>query len=188
MSRYTDHVAKWRNCRRCNLCKSRHNVVLLRGHVPCQVLFVGEAPGTSENLLGKPFSGPAGNLLNRMLAEALPPSVTYAITNLVGCIPKDTEEGAGKNKLGEPPTYAIEACKPRLVEIVQICQPKIIISVGKLAKKWLPILLADTYRLGEDYKTADIIHPAAILRADVSQQGLAIQRSLVTIQDAVEDL
>ena len=184
MSKYQDHVAKWRNCRRCDLCKRRHRVVIARGTVPCQVLFLGEAPGASENVIGQPFVGPAGHLLNKIIAKSIPTDIPYLITNLVGCIPK--EDRADKSL--EPPDYAIEACKAKVVELVKISKPKLIVTVGKLARKWLPIILKDHYKLGKDYKTVDIIHPAAILRMDVSQVGLAIQRSIVTLRDAVEDL
>jgi uracil-DNA glycosylase family 4 len=135
-------------------------------------------------VIGQPFVGPAGHLLNKIIAKPIPTDVPYLITNLVGCIPK--EDSA--DKLAEPPDDAIEACSKRVLELVTISKPQLIVTVGKLPKKWLPIILKGCYKLGKDYKTVDIIHPAAILRMDVSQVGLAIQRSIVTLRDAIEDL
>lgn len=170
------HCQKWKNCKRCLLCKKRNRVVLARGMVPAPVLFVGEAPGASEDVLGKPFCGPAGKLLDQIIERAIDAQYDYALTNLVACIPI----GADGNKMQEPPEEAIEACKSRLKEFVEMCKPKLIVDVGKLAAKWGPA------KHGVD--SIQIIHPAAILRMDVSQRGLAIQRSIVTISDAVDEL
>ena len=90
---YQQHVAKWKNCEQCDLHCHRKRVVLCRGTVPCKILFVGEAPGASEDVVGKPFMGPAGKLLDSMLEEAgfNEGPVSYAMTNLTACIPLDEE-------------------------------------------------------------------------------------------------
>jgi DNA polymerase len=162
--------------------------------VPSPILFIGEAPGVSEDLLGKPFCGPAGKLLDKIIERGIDGQWDYALTNLVACIPID-EEG---NKTQEPSEEAIEACAPRLREFVRLCKPRLIVLVGKLAKK--RTVGASQFRLddkplqpewmdrNEFMWFTDIIHPAAILRMDISQRGLAIQRSIVAISDAIEEL
>ncbi len=173
MTPYQKHKLKWKDCKRCELHKRRNKVVLVRGTIPCDVLFVGEAPGTSEDIIGKPFVGPAGKLLDSIIEAAqtnLKSSFSFAMTNLVACIPKDENN----KKAVEPPNNCIRQCKPRLEECIKIFKPKLIIAVGKLPKKWL-----------EDYNPIAIVHPAAILRMDVSQKGLAYQRAYLTIADAV---
>jgi DNA polymerase len=146
---------------------------LCRGSIPAPILFAGEAPGLSEDVLGKPFVGPAGHLLDQILDRAIDGQHNFCLTNLVACIPLG-DDGA---KTEEPPKESILACAPRLEELIKLCKPKIIIGVGDLAKKYLG-----------DRLTCSIVHPAWILRLDPAQQGLACQRSVVTIEDAVADL
>lgn len=176
MTPYQKHKKRWSGCKRCNLCRRRKRVVLARGKVPADVLFVGEAPGASEDVLGAPFVGPAGNLLDRIIERSLDGQWDYALTNLVACIP------LGKNgkKTGEPEEQYIEACEERLIEFVGLCKPRLIIRVGKLADKYAPVV--------SECAEASIIHPAAVLRMDVSQRGLAVQRSIAAISDAVDEL
>jgi uracil-DNA glycosylase len=64
-----------------------------------------------------------------------------------------------------------------------MCAPKLIVNVGKLAEKWVPKILGAT-----SFEYVSITHPAAIIQADVSQQGLAIQRCLVILEDALAEL
>ena len=176
-SRYSLHVEKWRNCKRCLLWEKRLKVVLCRGNIPAPVLIIGEAPGASEDVHGVPFFGPAGHLLDQIIKEANPNKVPICITNLVGCMPKGEHGG----KLGEPPEESIRACAPRLAEVVDMCRPKLVVLVGKLSAKWCP-------KLPKGTKAISLIHPAAVLRLDVSQQGLAIRRCIVTLADALESL
>lgn len=172
---YQKHVARWRKCTACPLATRRSKVVFTRGTLPCDVLFVGEAPGASEDVLGRPFVGPAGKLLDVILERALPAACRYAITNLVGCMPKDET-----NEKGEPPEEAIKACRPKLQELLALARPKAVVCVGSLARKHTPEVRGT--------KRAELIHPAAILRMDVSQQGLAVQRCVVTLQNLCDDL
>ncbi len=180
MTPYQRHKKQWSNCKGCLLYKHRKRVVLARGKIPAEILFIGEAPGASEDVLGRPFVGPAGKLLDRIIDRAIDGQHDYALTNLVACIPK--EDG---KKAGEPPEEAIEACASRLLEFSKICDPLVTICVGRLAAKWVPGILTEE-NITEVF--VEIIHPAAILRMDVSQQGLAVQRAIVTIEDAVVDL
>lgn len=183
---FQSHYRRWANCQRCLLSKQRQRICLARGTVPCDVLFIGEAPGSSEDALGKPFCGPAGHLLDQIIEQSLGRTqidvygedswglYSYALTNLVACFPRQAKD-AGVN---EPPEEAIEACAPRLAEFVRLSRPKLIVLVGKLAEQWGP----------DQPASISITHPAAILRMDVSQKGLAVQRAVVTIADAVEEI
>lgn len=179
-SRFKRHSERWSNCEECILHKSRKRVVLARGRVPAEVLFVGEAPGVSENVLGIPFCGPAGKLLDGIIEQAIGDTHRFCLTNLVACIPK-----LGGSKVSEPPKECIDACAPRLREFVEICQPKLIIAVGQLAAKHLALQSDPSWP--NDYQE-EIIHPAAILRMSYAQQPLAVQRCMVIIEKAVEQL
>jgi DNA polymerase len=106
MSLFQQHVERWGNCRECPLCEDRSRVMLARGSIPCDALFVGESPGESEDALGRLFCGPAGHLMDSIIDNAMPtPRLSWAFTNLVCCIPR---EGGGKTV--EPPGHAIIAC------------------------------------------------------------------------------
>ena len=152
MTVYQDHVREWKSCTKCGLCKTRKKVVFARGVIPCDVLFVGEAPGVSEDLLGIPFIGPAGKLLDEIIQEAdqlrftdyedycNSDSLRIARYNLVGCIP--LVEG---QKVGQPPKEALRECTPRLAEMVEIARPKLIVAVGQVAAKEIPKMLRGDY-------------------------------------------
>lgn len=145
MSAWTDHVARWKDCTACGLCQQRDRICLARGVVPADIVFIGEAPGASEDALGQPFVGPAGQLLDNdsvqrpgIIQYSIPAhiendkwvlDVRCAFTNLVCCFPREAKE-RGDN---EPEQDEIRACRPRLVEFVRLCRPKLIVLVGKLA-------------------------------------------------------
>jgi len=172
---YQKFKEKWKDCQKCELAKQRRKIVMARGtRIPCDVLFVGEAPGSSENVIGRPFCGPAGHLMQRIIDEALHDH-TFCLTNLVMCFPREAKS-RGEN---EPPEEAILTCRPRLEEFIGLCKPKTIVAVGRLAAKYL-------YEYLEHEDFPQITHPAAILRMHVSQLGLAVQQCVYTIEDALE--
>lgn len=181
---FRQHLLDWKNCDKCELSQERKKLVFSRGTIPCYVLFIGEAPGDSENLLGVPFIGPAGNLLDEIINLSIPKEITKAFTNLVCCIPRNEET----RKADAPPTKAIKACSPRLLEFIRIAQPKIIVRVGALAKKYVPPsseIEPDWLDSNEELEFCDIIHPAAILKGNNSQRGLLVQRSAAQLRTAV---
>lgn len=179
-------VERWSGCTACELHVGRQQVVLARGNVPCDVLFVGEAPGHSEDSLGVPFVGPAGDLLERIIRRALPEGTRYALTNVICCIP--LEDG---DKISEPSYEAAVACQPRLAEFLLLARPRLLVAVGSVARDWLDPKLKDGFKvppeLGE-VRRLDILHPAAILRQPLAQRDMSVQRCVVQIGNAVEDL
>lgn len=197
--KWSEFREKWKDCEACPLHTTRHRIVLAKGSVPCDVLFVGEAPGKSEDTAGLPFHGPAGKLLDEMVDEATKdfivgelcdddvepfrPRVAY--TNILCCIPAE-EDGTKIENLGEHPHAAeyAKACSARLVEfITRVAQPKLVVCVGKYSTKYLKKFVPH-----RDFQYVEITHPAAILRADVGQKGLLMQRNIVALRDAFEAL
>jgi len=176
------HLDNWKDCTRCKLHEVRRNVVLLRGTVPCDILFIGEAPGESENALGKPFRGPAGNLLQEIIevTQQHTKGYTYAMTNLIGCIPKVDGE-----KLTSPPKESVTACFPRINELVELCNPKGLILVGNDAQKFFEL---HNNKLLQQIKFIKIQHPAAILRKPQVSWGLDCQKIEIQITDFIEEL
>lgn len=200
MSPYKLHLEKWKNGCGSVLCGGTDGlgcgvrIVFARGTIPCDIVFIGEAPGKSENVLGKPFVGPAGKLLdriidrtigkyNRNLTEGAAP-LTYAMTNLVGCIPLDSKG----DKTEEPSHDDIQACRPRLEEFVGLCSPRLVVAVGKLAEEYLSPGFSHSVKLSGNPWLRKIHHPAAILRANVALQGLMTQSCVVQINHGIADM
>lgn len=182
-SPYKIHCDKWCDCQLCPYRDNRKKVALVRGTLPCDVLFIGEAPGASEDVLGSPFTGPAGKLLDSIIARASRQySPALAFTNLVGCIPpKDPQTRA----IQSPDVRAIAACRPRLSELYVISEARAVICVGQLATKYVPDVV-DFLKPG---LVADsIIHPAAILRLNASQVSMACDRTREIIESVFEAL
>lgn len=167
------------------MSRTRERVVFPRGSVPADVVFVGEAPGESENILGQPFVGPAGQLLDGIAEEALGGLVRVAFTNLVLCIPYSPD---GVGKIDEPEPDHVTACKGRLEEFLRIAKPRLVVAVGACAKKWLAPGYKHSVKIPNGAKLIDIVHPAFILRMNVAQRGLARQRCVVQVRQAVEEL
>ena len=188
-SAYQEHCHKWREGCGSELCGKAHRVVLCRGSLPCAVLFVGEAPGESENTLGSPFVGPAGQLLDVIIKRGLPEGTRVAFTNLVGCIPYVEGYDFGKGrKAAEPPVEAIESCAPRLQELVNMAAPKMVVCVGAMARDWLKPGYKNPVVIPKHVKIIDITHPAHILRGNVAARGFAVQRCEVAVRCAWEEL
>lgn len=186
-TRFALHVEQWKDCQRCHLAETRDRVVISRGKVPCDVLMIGEAPGASENVLGKPFVGPAGQLLDEIIRRAtrgLEWGVRFAFTNLVCCIPLD-DEG---EKTAEPEDDCVLSCQPRLKEFIEIAKPRLIVCVGKLAEDWTDPGYKHAVKFSSHIKRIGIRHPASILRANVAHKGLMIQTTVVDLKNALEDL
>jgi DNA polymerase len=112
-------------CRRCKLCEQRKTVVFGEGNRHPDVLFVGEAPGAVEDQTGRPFVGPAGQLLDRILqgAMGLQRSDVY-IANINKCRPPG-------NRQPEPDEVA--ACLPFLRQQVALLQPRVVVALGRTA-------------------------------------------------------
>ena len=140
-------------CHRCPLHLNRKTIVFGRGQIPADILFIGEAPGRSEDLLGQPFIGPSGKILDALMAEVnnvLGNLTTYYITNTVLCRPSDCQDQNRQPFPGE-----ILQCKQNVLSIIMLVKPKRICFIGKVAEEY--------YR--RDFPNAITIpHPAYILR------------------------
>ena len=131
-----DSLRKWyfklvKECRRCELWKTRRNVVIGRGQVPADILFLGEAPGEMEDMLGEPFVGPSGRVLNDLLTLSGLGAYSYYVTNCVMCRPVDPEGG---NR--EPSGSEIEDCMKHVEVIYETITPKVVVCLGAVALKY----------------------------------------------------
>ena len=157
-------------CRACGLCESRSQTVFGVGHPQAHWLVVGEAPGEQEDLSGEPFVGPAGHLLDNMLAalrlgraeggDAAPSQRVY-IANTLKCRPP-------RNR--NPTPAELAQCEPFLARQIQLLQPRIILAMGRFA---VDVLLRSGDAIGKlrgrvhQYQGVPVVvtyHPSYLLR------------------------
>jgi len=164
-----------RSCRRCVLGGARRHAVPGTGSAEARVLFVGEGPGLEEDRRGEPFVGPAGELLDRILAAIGLSRRTVYIANIVKCHPmKDPGQPESRGNDRPPSPEEMAACRPYLAEQIRILSPRCIVALGAVAARALlgseaPIgRLRGTWGqyLDGDFavKVMPTYHPAALLR------------------------
>ena len=149
-------------CRRCALAEGRKQVAFSDGNPRGRVMVVGEGPGAKEDATGLPFVGPAGKLLDLLLASAsLSRAESVYICNVVKCRPP-----GNRNPLpGE-----IRSCAPYLERQIELVAPRVILAAGTFAAHFLTGEEKPLGRLrGRAHRFGDIpvivtYHPAAILR------------------------
>ncbi len=157
-------------CRACGLCESRTQTVFGTGHRQAGWMVVGEAPGEQEDNLGEPFVGPAGQLLDRMLAALqltraedgdLPQAQRVYIANTLKCRPP-------RNR--NPTPQEMARCEPYLVRQIELVAPRIILAMGRFA---VQALLRTDEPIGRlrgrvhQYQGVPLVvtyHPAYLLR------------------------
>jgi len=120
-------------CRKCEIGYERRNNVYGEGDPCARLMVVGEGPGETEDQLGRPFVGRAGQLLDRMLgAIGLARSEVY-ICNTVKC--RATLPGPNGPRNRAPDAREMENCRPFLDEQIEIVAPAIILALGAPAAK-----------------------------------------------------
>lgn len=175
-------------CTKCGLANGRTQVVFGVGNADADVMFIGEAPGFHEDKQGEPFVGAAGQLLTRMLDEVL--SVArhdVYIANVIKCRPPGNRD---------PQEDEIESCTPWLVEQVSLIQPRVIVTLGNFATKFvLQTAQGITRARGRAYPwhgrtVVPTFHPAAILRGggESSRQFLDFRDDFELIRETLNTL
>lgn len=181
-----NHETNWSQCQRCPLGKTADTHVLYRGSIPAQVLFIGEAPGYAEDAVGKPFVGQSGKLLDKIIFETHRRTLlryTYCITNVVACVPWRWDRDPPANKVRNtylqdmaevrpPSKEEAAACSPRVLELINLCQPTAIVTLGKPAAKYVP-------SSPEKYERCELVHPAFLLRQ--SNMELDLKRCILKL-------
>lgn len=155
-------------CRRCKLCDHRTQTVFGEGSPNARVLFVGEAPGAREDEEGRPFVGPAGRLLTRIIENAM--GLTRAdvyIANVNKCRPPN-------NRNPEPDEIA--ACLPFLKAQIRAIRPEVIVTLGRVATQNLlgtALPMAQLRRQDLSYDGVPVVatwHPAYLLRQPTAKR------------------
>lgn len=116
------------SCCKCPLYSTRHNAVLGEGNVNSSIMFVGEGPGQEEDKQGRPFVGPAGQLLDKMLAAIKLDRSDVYIANIVKCRPP-------QNRV--PEEEEAQLCLPYLRKQFAVIKPKIVVCLGSTAARYI---------------------------------------------------
>ena len=156
-------------CTRCPLYKNATQAVPGEGRRHAHLMLVGEQPGDKEDLAGKPFVGPAGQVLDQALAEADIPRTEVFVTNAVKHF---KHELRGKRRLHKRPnTYEIERCKVWLELERALVKPSAIVALGATAARSLfgrPVtvtkLRGRILQLPDGAAALVTIHPSFLLR------------------------
>jgi len=156
-------------CRACPLWEPATQTVFGEGDPAAPVMFVGEQPGNEEDLVGRPFVGPAGRLFEKALSEIGIERSRVYITNAVKHFKFAPR---GKRRLHQKPsTSEIQACHPWLANEIRIVRPSLIVAMGATATrsvfgKALPIGTNRGRLVRNDGEPCKLItvHPSALLR------------------------
>jgi uracil-DNA glycosylase len=149
------------DCQRCKLWRTRTNLVFGEGSSTAALMFIGEAPGGEEDLQGRPFVGPAGQLLNNLLSKLGLAREEVYIANIVKSRPPGNRE---------PEADEIVACFPFLHKQIKAIRPKVIVTLGRVATQTLLDTHAPLTRLRGSWQKYDLIavmptfHPSYLLR------------------------
>ena len=150
---------KIKNCIKCPLWKTANNSVPGEGRLSSKIMFIGEAPGSQEDLTGKPFVGRAGKLLNQLLESQKIKRENVFITSIIKHRPP-------KNR--QPKKKELAVCKIWWQKQIEIINPELIVLLGRVAT--IAVLGESTWRnrggiLKKNNKKYFITyHPAAGLR------------------------
>lgn len=161
------------NCKGCILHETVTNKVISKGSNSPKVLFIGEAPGKSEDETGVPFCGRAGKLLDSLIADMGLSLENTAVINAVKCRPPENRT---------PYKNEIESCRPFMEMQIRLMDPKTIILLGNTAEKAYGISLDWGVAFNEEETGRTflkIYHPAALIyqRSRVDEQKQFIENN-----------
>ena len=118
------------DCPNCALARTRTQTVPGTGPAPADVMCIGEAPGAREDATGEPFVGPAGRLLDELLASAGLSREQVYIANIVKCRPPGNRD---------PQPEEVAACRGYLERQIALVDPKVIVTLGRFSMAaWFP--------------------------------------------------
>jgi uracil-DNA glycosylase family 4 len=157
----SDLADKYKSCQKCELGKTRTNLVFGQGLPQATVMFIGEGPGADEDAQGVPFVGRAGRLLTKMIDTLGINRQDVYITNIVKCRPPENRN---------PTPAEISCCMPILKQQIELVNPKLIVTLGNVPSKTLiPELPGITKAHGKlmqygNWKLLPTFHPSYLLR------------------------
>lgn len=125
---WADLAADVRACSRCpELAATRTTVVVGDAPAGARLLLLGEAPGADEDATGRPFVGRAGQLLDRLLADAGGDRAAVAVLNTLKCRPPLNRR---------PSRQELENCRPWTEQLLGLAAPSVVVTLGTTATAW----------------------------------------------------
>ena len=151
-----------RTCTDCPLGRGRTNAVPGEGNPQAEVMFISEGPGYQENRQGRPFVGPAGKLLEGLLASIGSHRDDVFIANMVKCRPPENRD---------PSPAEMAACTKYLDRQIELVNPKLIVTLSRFAfGRYFPgegiTKARGRLRERDGRKIFPVLHPAAVLRRE----------------------
>jgi DNA polymerase len=175
--------ASMADCRECGLAAGRTNLVFGEGHPRARLMLIGEGPGAEEDRLGRPFVGPAGQLLDKILAAVGITRAEVYIANVVKCRPPG-------NRV--PNREEARACLRWLRRQFSLIAPPLVVILGSTALKNLidPYASITAYRgrwiTRGRVRLLPTYHPAALLRDPGKKRD--VWRDFQLIRDAYREM
>ena len=159
-----------RGCRACPLWRTGTQTVFGEGRASARLLLVGEQPGDREDEVGRPFVGPAGQLLGEALEEA---GIDRADAYLTNAVKHFKWTPRGTRRIHQKPNASeVAACRPWVVAELEVVQPRVLVCLGATAAQ---ALLGRGVRVTRDRgrplesslapAAFATVHPSSILRA-----------------------
>jgi uracil-DNA glycosylase len=181
-------AAEVRGCTRCPLHRGRSNAVPGEGNPLSDVLLVGEGPGAREDATGRPFVGPAGQLLTELLGSLGWAREDVFIANVVKCRPPGNRD---------PEPAEIAACAPYLERQEAALDPAVIVTLGRHSLgRYLPgarisAVHGQLRRAGSSF-VYPMYHPAAALHQSSLRETLfadirGLPAALLSARQALAD-
>ena len=173
------------HCTRCHLYKCATQTVFGEGPVSADIVFVGEQPGDQEDLAGRPFVGPAGQLFDAALQEA---GIDRARTYVTNAVKHFKFQQRGKRRLhSKPDGGEIKACHWWLEQELELIRPPLTVALGATAARSLfGKVVTITPLRGAPHQLADgsecwvTVHPSALLRAPDAEARREGRRQFVS--------
>ena len=178
------HRSLWEGCQGCILHESASQKVFYRGDIPCDVLFVGTAPGPTDDALGVPIRGETADTFNEVVDRSIalsPRKLSYAITNAVLCKPPIIENTIETPR--PPEKEELSACSPRLSQFLALGTPKLIVNLGKIADKatLAAFTIDDVY-----YRTITIYDTTYMMKSDDRRRE--IEKAILQLSQAYQNV
>jgi DNA polymerase len=173
-------------CTKCRLAGGRTQVVWMDGNPESDLMFIGEGPGYHEDKQGLPFVGAAGQLLDKMMASVGLDRTQCTVCNIVKCRPPGNRD---------PLPDEIESCRPYLEAQIQFIRPRVIVTLGNFATRFILDKPASISKVrGQRFQAfgATVIptfHPAAVLRGGgmASKAMESLREDFQLIQKALHE-
>lgn len=170
-------------CTLCRLCDVRTKVVFGEGSQTPSLVVIGDAPARTDDLLGKPFAGAPGNLLDNVLLESgFDRDEEVYVTTVVKCHPGRTT----------PDREVVDACTPYLLEQIVNLAPKVIVTLGPVAAQLLlrrpvPLDKAAGFRFDvfDGITLIPTYHPTAVIKGN-HQAIASLRRDFMTARAVLD--